>query len=328
MTTVTKVRKIRRRTLVRLNPGSGEPDVAEVGSAGSRVAVWASRWFPQVAQKREASSLRWPHLVQYTRAPSRAALAPLERQAETETDEDSARQPLEGTTDPGPPQHIARLGHGHGIGAQPAQGHRAEEEAEEEEGGERRPAPGRELRQEAREEARHLGIPEIADHPLPEGRPGAKALHRHAGRRRAIGPAGAPGHPQRLAAEEDQIGGPRQLDHSEGRLRGDHEGRDARAGRERPNGLARGYPESGEHTALPPAHQTVPHRQGRVRPRRDDDENGDADERDELAHAVGDLTGSVASPRGRRAPWSGAPCPGQGRRSSSSTSPGPRPCRA
>src|SRR5216684_6013273 len=142
MTTVMKLRKIRRSTLVRFNPGSGEPGVAEVGGAGSRVAVWISRWFPQVAQKREASSLRRPHLVQYTRAPSRAALAPLERQLETETDEDSARQPLEG------------------------------------------------------------------------------------------------------------------------------------------------------------------------------------------AHAVGDLTGSVASPRGRRAPWTGAPCPGPGRRSSSSTSPGPRPYRA
>jgi hypothetical protein len=33
MTTVMKLRKIKRRTLVRLNPGSGEPDVAEVGSA-------------------------------------------------------------------------------------------------------------------------------------------------------------------------------------------------------------------------------------------------------------------------------------------------------
>src|SRR6266850_304770 len=134
MTTVTKLRRIRRSTLVRFNPGSGEPGMAGVGSAGSRVAVWTSRWFPQVAQNREASSLRWPHLVQYTRAPSsRAALAPLEGQAETETDEDA------------------------------------------------------------------------------------------------------------------------------------------------------------------------------------------------MDHAVGDLTGSVASPRGRRAPWSGAPCPGQGRRSSSSTSPGPRP---
>src|SRR5207245_11766391 len=31
-------------------------------------AVWTSRWFPQVTQKREAASLRWPHRVQYTRA--------------------------------------------------------------------------------------------------------------------------------------------------------------------------------------------------------------------------------------------------------------------
>src|SRR5437879_13778860 len=101
MTTVTKVRKIRRRTLVRLNPGSGEPDVAEVGSAGSRAAVWASRCFPQVAQKREAASLRWPHLVQYTRAPSRAALAPLARHAETGTPAQRARHPPECTPDPG-----------------------------------------------------------------------------------------------------------------------------------------------------------------------------------------------------------------------------------
>src|SRR5256714_13601123 len=95
MATVMKLRKIRRRTLVRLNPGSGEPGVAEVGGAGSRVAVCTSSWFPQVAQKREAASLRWPHRVQYTRAPSRAALAPLERQAQTQTDEDRARPTLE-----------------------------------------------------------------------------------------------------------------------------------------------------------------------------------------------------------------------------------------
>jgi len=63
-----KLRKIKRRTLVRLNPGSGEPGVAEVGDAGSRVAVCTSSWFPQVAQKREAASLSWPHRVQYTRA--------------------------------------------------------------------------------------------------------------------------------------------------------------------------------------------------------------------------------------------------------------------
>src|SRR5204863_385905 len=79
-------------------------------------------------------------------------------------DQHGAGDGVEGATDPRAAQEIPRLRDRERIGSQPREGHRAEDEPEQEQRAERR--TGRELRQQAREEHRHLRIAEIADHSL------------------------------------------------------------------------------------------------------------------------------------------------------------------
>src|SRR5215211_9120085 len=92
---------------------------------------------------------------------------PLRRcEPHAERDEDSARDALDRAANSRPAQEVSRLRDCERVARQPNERHRAEEEAEEEQGTERRLAAGCELRQEAREKRRHLRVAEIADHTL------------------------------------------------------------------------------------------------------------------------------------------------------------------
>src|SRR6266851_6609933 len=95
--------------------------------------------------------------------------------------------------------------------------------------------------------------------------------------------------PQRLAAENDEIGGSRQLDGEEHRLRCDQQGDDADAGREGPDRLPGGDPERGEDAAPPAAEERVANGQRGVGTGRRDDEDGYAEEGQEMVAHGGDL---------------------------------------
>ena len=81
---------------------------------------------------------------------------------------------------------------------------------------------GHELRQQAREEDRYLGVAEIADQALPEGGARAQALAEAGGQGLPFRIAGRPdGFAQRLDAEKHQIGRAGIFDGQEERLRRD-----------------------------------------------------------------------------------------------------------
>src|SRR5207244_8105242 len=160
---------------------------------------------------------------------------------------------------------------------------RAEEQSEQEESEKRRSATRGELRQETREEHRHLRVAEVAHdalterEPRPHLRPGSTS---YPGDGRLVANRAE----QRLRAEKDEVRGSQDLQRNESRLRRNQKRRQAGARRNRPDGLARRDAGRGKDPAPAAADERVPDRQGRVLSGRDDHEGGDAQERGQLTH--------------------------------------------
>jgi hypothetical protein len=84
--------------------------------------------------------------------------------------------------------------------------------------------------------------------------------------------------PERLQAEEDEVGGAGDLDGRKRRLRGPEDRGKPEARGERPERLARRDSRRREHAAPASTEQRVPSRQRRVLPRCNDHDGGDAEE--------------------------------------------------
>src|SRR5215207_7774824 len=84
------------------------------------------------------------------------------RKPDPEGDKHRAENGVERAPNRGAPQDVPGLRNGEGVGGEPPKRHRAEEQAEPEQGDER----VAELRQQAREEDGHLRVAKIADHTL------------------------------------------------------------------------------------------------------------------------------------------------------------------
>src|SRR5918996_3249816 len=176
------------------------------------------------------------------RLPGEAArhlVVPLRGEAESERDQDRARDRVEGAAHARAAQDGSGPRDSGGVRDQPDERHRAEEQPERQHGRERGAAVRRELREEAGEEDRHLRIPEVAEHALAERGRGRESPTRRAGGGQAARASATAGGDERLGAQVDEVSRPRELERHEGRLGGDEERGDARARGERPNRLAR-----------------------------------------------------------------------------------------
>ena len=191
-------------------------------------------------------------------------------------DEDGAGDAVEPGADARAAQEVARTRDHERVAGQPAERHRAEDQAEAEERGGRLPA---ELREQAREEDGHLRIAEVAEEALAE---------------RAACPARPPcvvsrSTEQRLDAEEDEIRGSRDPYREERGLgRAENRGQ-PEARRQRPEGLAARDARGRENTRSPPAEERVANRKRRVLTGGDDHEGGDAEEREGVRDHESDL---------------------------------------
>src|SRR5439155_4352770 len=198
-----------------------------------------------------------------------------------EPDKRGAARRLEQAPDPPPAKQVAGLGDDERRARQPGEGQQREEQAEREqalEGG----AAARELRQQADEEDDHLRVAEVAEQTLPPRRARGEPV-------RAQCTCRAASHrvDQRADTEVDEIRSADEAQRQKRRLRGAQQLAEAGGREERPGGLAARHADRGQDAAAPTAEQGVANRQGRVRPRRRDDHQGDAHEGQELtAHAI------------------------------------------
>jgi SAM-dependent methyltransferase len=122
------------------------------------------------------------HVSVWEKTASRHGSALLQRQPGPEPDEHDPAHPVEHPSDPRPPQHRPGPVDGHAVQGQPAERHQAEHQPQPHQPDRARPRR-RELRQQAEEERRHLGVRQVAHHPLPQppphlaGRPTRPAGH-------------------------------------------------------------------------------------------------------------------------------------------------------
>src|SRR5256714_37164 len=164
---------------------------------------------------RYTASVASPPSVTGARNPSAA----IGRELQAEANQGQAGDGFEGPPNPVPAQKITHPGHHHGIEGEPAHRDRAEDQPQQQQALERGLAAVDELRQQAEEEDDDLRVTEVAEQSLPVGDAPTQARRTGGGelakmtlreQRRA----------QRLEAEKDEVGGARQADGEEQRLRG------------------------------------------------------------------------------------------------------------
>ena len=99
----------------------------------------------------------------------------------------------------------------------------------------------------------------------------------------SVGRAAA-GLAERVQAEPDEVGRTGELEHGEGRSGGVQEGSDSERGGNSPDQQSSVDPQGRLNCCPPSASEAVLEDEGHVRPRQDDDDGDDADERDQISH--------------------------------------------
>src|SRR5205823_89421 len=208
------------------------------------------------------------------------ALALLGGKTQAESYKYRTGEAVESPPDSRAAEEVPRLRNGERVRGQPDERQRGEDEAEEDQRAER--GPGRELRQEAREEDRHLRVAEVADESLPQGPAARGSFHPR--------PLRAHRRHQGLQAEKDEVGSAGELDRDECRLGSLQHGRNSGARRERPDSLSGRDANGGEDTVAAAPEQRVPDRQSGVLAGGYDHDGRDAEKGQEVRdHAADSL---------------------------------------
>ena len=177
------------------------------------------------------------------------------------------------------------------VEGEPGKRQRAEDEAESEQRGERAVPLGRELGEKAREEDRHLRVPEVADEALTQRPPWRERNRPRVKLTLGVVVASTrERRPERLRAEEDEVRGAGELERAERGLGRAQDRDQARARGDGPHRLAERDARRRRDATASSTRERVPDRERGVLTRRADDDCRHREEcREALEHA-----GSIA----------------------------------